>query len=401
MSKFDASNSNIPVEVDSLELYEWPIDSLPDFITESSLFIMTQDICPGETVFPFLTSKMVLTLDIHSHEDLEKLIEAEQMFGFTSKTQKQILKNVYNFWLDDPSSSQLQLPIKDFSHFGNQVRVLLSDSDAIIPITCFKCNYLELFDYILERDGLHTVDSGRFPDYTLPYYGVANNHIEIVRRGLEVGVSVAKDCIDSSIKEKNLEMFKLLREYKVKYTANTLELAASLGLPEMYEYFLKVAINNNMMKKFLVESLKNKYNLEFLLHRSGTDLTTFGINGEEILITCLKEAYSVEIIQMVDMYFTKQSKQTSDGITLLNKIQERAIYSNIVEKVINKDDLELFTYLQSKGFLINENLINYASQAYKPKRLTPGYLKRQLAEQNVAIQRKIHEEENTLKLQID
>jgi len=96
MSKFDASNSNIPVEVDSLELYEWPIDSLPDFITESSLFIMTQDICPGETVFPFLTSKMVLTLDIHSHEDLEKLIEAEQMFGFTSKTQKQILKNVYN-----------------------------------------------------------------------------------------------------------------------------------------------------------------------------------------------------------------------------------------------------------------------------------------------------------------
>lgn len=401
MSKFDASNSNVPVEVDLLELYEWPIDSLPDFITESSLFIMTQDMCPGEKVFPFLRSKMILTLDIDSHEKFDKLIEAEQMFGFTSKAQKEIFKNMYNFWLDDPSSSQLQLPIKDFSYFGNQVRALLSDSDKIIPITCFKCNYVELFDYVLERDGLYTVDSGRFPDYTLPYYGVVNNHIEIVRRGLEVGVSVAKDVLDVAIKNKNLEMFKLLREYKVKYTADTLELAASSGLPEMYEYFLKVAINNNMMKKFLLESLKNKDNLEFLLQKSGTDLTTFGIDGEEILIICLKEAYSAEIIQIVDMYFTKPGEDTSRGITLINKIQERAIYKHIVEKVIYNDDLELFTYLQSKGFLINENLINYAIQIYKPKRLTPGFLKRQLAEQDAAIQKKIHEADNIFQLQID
>jgi len=75
-----------------------------------------------------------------------------------------------------------------------------------------------LFDYLIKRDGLYKVDSGRFPDYTLPFYGAANNHIEIVRRGLEVGVSVAKDVIDRAIEKKNQEMFDWLAYYKVKYS---------------------------------------------------------------------------------------------------------------------------------------------------------------------------------------
>jgi hypothetical protein len=51
------------------------------------------------------------------------------------------------------------------------------------------------------------------------------------------------------------------------------------------------------------------------------------------------------------------------------------------EKVVKKDDLELFTYLQSKGLLINEFLILSAIDTYKTNKLTPGFLKKQFAEQ--------------------
>jgi len=363
------------------EFYDFPIGSLPEFITDSILFIMTMDMCPCETVFPFLKSKMPTSLKISSAEDFQRLTEADHMFGFTSKTQIQILESMYEFWLNDPNSSELPLPVKDFSHFGNQVRALFMETNNILPVRCFQGNFVELFDYLLKRDGLHKVDSGRWPDYTLPFYGAVCNHIEITRRGLEVGVSVAKDCIDQAIKEKNQEMFDLFISYKVKFSTRTLELAAEKGLPEMYEYFLKVAMCKQMLDVYVLKTLENKDNLEFLLQKSGIDLCALGINGEELLEECLKNVYNVEIFQMVDAYFTKP-EDSIRGKTLLNKmIDFRPGYRYIPEKVIAKDDYELFTYLQSKGLLINEFLILSAIDTYKPHRLTPGFLKKQFAEQ--------------------
>ncbi len=363
------------------EFYDFPIGSLPKFITDSSLFIMTMDMCPDEIVFPFLRSKIPMTLEVHYAEDFQRLTEADHMFGFTSKTQIQILENMYNFWLNDPNSSELPLPVKDFSHFGNQVRTLFTETDNILPVRCFQGNFVELFDYLLKRDGLHKVDAGRWPDYTLPFYGAVCNHVEITRRGLEVGVSVAKDCIDQAIKEKNQEMFDLFISYKVKFSTRTLELAAEKGLPEMYEYFLKVAMCKQMLNVYVLKTLENKDNLEFLLQKSGIDLCALGINGEELLEECLKNVYNVEIFQMVDAYFTKPEDRIR-GKTLLNKmIDFRPGYRYMPEKVIAKDDYELFTYLQSKGLLINEFLILSAIDTYKPHRLTPGFLKKQFAEQ--------------------
>jgi len=378
MSQFNI-NSEEKEEVEML--HEYPIDSLPEFITNSSLFIMTMDLCPGETVFPFLKSKMPDTLEVHSLKDFQRLVEADAMFSFVPKTQIQILESMYDFWLHNPDSCQLPLPVKDLSHFGNQVITLFSESNSILPVRCFQGNYVELFDYLLKRDGLQKVDSGRFPDYSLPYYGVVCNHVEIVKRGLEAGVTIAKDCFDQAIKKQNLMMFNLLREHKVKFTAKTIELAAELGLPEMYEYFLKGAIHNNMLKNFVVKTLGNKDNLEFLLQRSGTDLTS--INGAELLEECLNEVYNVEIFQMVDAYFTKPEDAIS-GRTLMKKITEfRPGFRYIPEKVIYKDNYELFIYLQSKGMLMNFTLIDYAIEN-KTRKLTPGFLKRKYSEQLAA-----------------
>ena len=386
MSHFDINSEEVEVEVEVEMLHEYPINLLPEFITDSSLFIMTMDLCPGETVFPFLKSKMPDTLEVHSIKDFQRLVEADAMFSFVPKTQIQILENMYEFWLHNPDSCQLPLPVKDLSHFGNQVITLFSESNSILPVRCFQGNYVELFDYLLKRDGLRRVDSGRFPDYSLPYYGVVCNHVEIVRRGLEAGVTIAKDCFDQSIKKQNLMMFNLLREHKVKFTAKTIELAAELGLPEMYEYFLRCAINNNMLKNFVLKTLGNKDNLEYLLQRSGTDLTS--INGEELLEECLTNVYNVEIFQMVDAYFTKPEDAIS-GRTLMNKMVEfRPGYCYMPEKIISKDDYELFTYLQNKGMLMNFTLIDYAIEN-KTRKLTPGFLKRKYSEQQAAtIERK-------------
>jgi hypothetical protein len=386
MSSFDATNANantiantIAIECD--EFYEFPVHSLPEFITESSMFIMTMDLCPDSTTFPFLKSKIPTTLELHSLEDFRMLVEADHMFGFTTKTQIQIFENMYSFWLNDSNSANLPLPVKDFSHFGNQVITLFLESDSILPVRCFQHNYVELFDYLLKRDGLAGVDSQRWPNYSLPYYGAVCNHVEIVRRGLEVGGSIAKDCIDQAIIKKNQEMFDLFTSYNVKFSSRTLELAAEIGLPKMYKYFLEVAIDKKMLNKYVFKTLETKDNLEFLLHRSGVNLhTSEGINGEELLEHCIKEAYSADVIKMVDMYFTTQ--MTLYGKTLINKMcQFRPGMRYISEKVISNDDLELFTYLQSKGFLIGEHLISYVTEKRKSTKFTPGFMKKQFLEQ--------------------
>ena len=386
MSSFTSAESK---EVDVFQNY--PIGSLPEFITDSALFIRTLDMCPTMTEFTYDRNKMVHTLKIVTREDFEKLIDADYMFGFTPKVQIQLFENMYNFWLNDPNSLELPLPVKDFSHFGNQVRALFLESETILPVRCFQGNYVELFDYLLKRNGLRTVDSGRWPDYTLPFYGVVCNHVEIVKRGLEVGVSVADDVIDEAIKQQNIEMFKLLVNHRdVRYTNKTLELAAKKGLPEMYEHFLNVSKKRGLdwLNKYVFKTLPNKDNLEYLLLRSGVDVKF--VDGLELLQECISEGYSSEIIRLVDAYF---SKPNTNQNTLINSLQKIPGYANILDKVIYNEDLELFMYLQSKGFLISHKLIDYVTDTRKSSKFTPGFLKHQYVKQQAALEMKRQKDE--------
>ena len=389
MSSFASAESK---ETDIFENY--PIYSLPDFITESALFIRTLDMCPTMTEFTYDRNKMVLTLKIVTREDFEKLIDADHMFGFTSKVQIQLFENMYNFWLNDPDSGELPLPVKDFSHFGNQVRALFLESETVLPIRCFQGNYIELFDYLIKRDGVRMVDSGRWPDYTLPFYGVVCNHIEIVKRGLELGVSVADDVIDEAIKQQNIEMFRLLVNHNVRYTKKTLDAAAKKGVIEMYEYFLNVAKKRGVecLKRYVVHTLQNKDNLEYLLLRSGVDIKF--IDGLDLLQECISEGYSSEIIRLVDAHFSKpDTNQNINQNTLINELQKIPGYTNISDKVIFNEDLELFMYLQSKGFLITPKLIDYVTQTHKSSKFTPGFLKHQYAKQQEYLEKKRQEDE--------
>ena len=389
-------SSFINIESKESDVFQnYPIYSLPEFITDSGLFIRTLDMCPTMTEFTYDKNKMVHTLKIKSCEDFEKLIDADHMFGFTSNVQIQIFENMYNFWLNDTNSLELPLPVKDFSHFGNQVRALFLESETVLPIRCFQGNYIELFDYLIKRDGVRMVDSGRWPDYTLPFYGVICNHIEIVRRGLEVGVSVADDVIDQAIKQKNLEMFRLLVNHnKVRYTNKTLELAAKEGLPEIYEYFLNVSRKRGLdwLNRYVFKTLPNKENLEYLLLRSGVDVKF--IDGLELLQECITEVYSSEIIRLVDAHFSKpDTNPNTNQNTLINSLQKIPGYANILDKVIYNEDFELFMYLQSKGFLISHKLIDYVTDTRKSSKFTPGFLKHQYVKQQAALEMKRQKDE--------
>jgi hypothetical protein len=250
---------------------------------------------------------------------------------------------------------------------------------------------------LLKRDGLRTVDGGRWPDYTLPFYGAVCNNVEIVKRGLEVGVSVADDVIDEAIKQQNIEMFRLLVNHRdVRYTNKTLELAAKQVLPEMYEYFLNVSKKRGLdwLNKYVFKTLQNKDNLEYLLLRSGVDVKF--VDGLELLQECINEGYSSEIIQLVDAHFSKPElnpNRNSNSNTLINNLQKIPGYTNILDKVIYNEDLKLFMYLQSKGFLISRKLIDYVTDTHKSTKFTPGFLKHQYAVQQAALERKRQKDE--------
>ena len=76
-------------------------------------------------------------------------------------------------------------------------------------MTCMKMNYVELFDFIIERDGLIAIENAsRLSIYSLLYYAVYNGHVEILRRGIEVGCELSTELIDITV-----SMYGIVQKY--------------------------------------------------------------------------------------------------------------------------------------------------------------------------------------------
>jgi hypothetical protein len=385
-------------QANNKEMIDYQVATLPDHMLESQHFKNWREIFPEETIFPLYNDVFLENLEIKSQEDLDKIIVCESMFLFTTKYRIQIFKNVYKYWMEDPNSSPIRLPDKGKSWFSGQVATLFSERDSTIAMTCFKRNYVELFDYILERNGLDQIENGGlYSMYTLPYYGVINNHIEIVRRGLEVGCSTSMDLFDVAIGKKNLEMFKLLLEFNVRFTTKTLIIAAQFGLPEMYEYFLKESVKMKHFDEYVNATLKNLDNLKYLLQRS--DVMVDGnikLNGcvskvdcgIQLLKVCIKNAYELNIIKFLEQHY---------GNIIIEQIKNVPGYLYIDNSVIKKDDLELYTYLRNNGFKVSPSSADMAMRN-KCVNISPGLLKKHstddLREQMEEALRKEREEED-------
>jgi len=357
----------IKMEVDiKAEMIDYPVATLPEHIVSSSHFKDWLEIFPEETIFPLYNNLFVENLEINCQADFDRIIHTEYVFMFTHDIRIQILKNMYLYWSTNPNSSPITLPNKDKSWFSGQVVTLLSERDSTVAMTCFKRNYVELFDYILERDGLAQVDNGGlYSLYSLPYYGVMNNHIEIVRRGFEVGCSASMDLFDVAIQKKNLEMFKLLIEFNAEYTKKTLIIAAKLGLPEMYEHFLKESRKMNKLDEYVYATLNNLDNLKHLL--LGNNNIPF--TGNQLLKECVINAHDLETIKFLEKHYEISMQQ----------IRIENDYLCINEAVIKKDDYELYMHLRNNGYEVAESSI-VTVMYNKNIRITPGLIKSHYAE---------------------
>ena len=362
MSQFAINiNTNINTNTDKIvEMIDYPIESIPSHIIESQHFKDLLEIYPDETIFPFYNTSFSSTLEIHSQSDIDLIMDSEYTFMFSHDARVEILRNIYKYWMEDPNSSSIELPERNYSWFANQIRALFEDRDSAIIMTCMKMNYVELFDFIIERDGLIAIENAsRLSIYSLLYYAVYNGHVEILRRGIEVGCELSTELIDIAVKTDNLEVCKILIENGIKATNKTGKIAAEHASPELFCMILD-KFGFIVGKDLLIPALNNLDNLkELVLNRK--------VQIEPIDSSLLREALAgskdLDVINFVE----EQFRLTWDDILSISKF--------IPESVIKNDNLKLYNYLRTKGFYVRESLITSAIYN-KCMNITPGLIRK-------------------------
>lgn len=358
MSQFTTNtNTNIDTIV---KMIDYPIESIPRHIIESNHFKDLLEIYPGETVFPFYNTSFSSTLEIHSQADIDLIMESEYRFMFSHDSRVEILRNIYKYWMEDPNSSSIELPEDNYSWFANQVLSLFEDRDSAIIMTCMKMNYVELFDFIIERDGLIAIeDASRLSIYSLLYYAVYNGNVEILRRGIEVGCELSIDLIDIAVKMDNLEIVTILIENGLTPTNKTGKIAAEHASPELFCMILDkfVFIVN---KDLLIPALNNLDNLKELVLNRKIRLDSM---DSSLLREALAGSKDLDVINFIE----EQFKLTWDDILKISKF--------IPESVIKNDNLKLYNYLRTKGFYVRESLITSAIHN-KCMNITPGLIRK-------------------------
>ena len=69
-----------------------------------------------------------------------------------------------------------------------------------------KRNHVTLFEYIVERDGLVALHGrSALNVFSVLYYAVCNDNIEIFKCGVEMGCIISDDLFKPSIKKNNFE----------------------------------------------------------------------------------------------------------------------------------------------------------------------------------------------------
>ena len=359
MSQF-TTNTDINTNTDKdiiVEMIDYPIESIPSHIIASQHFKDLLEIYPGETVFPFYNTSFSPSLEIHSQSDIDLIMESEYTFMFSHDARVEILRNIYKYWMEDPNSASIELPERDYSWFSNQILTLFEDRDSILVMTCMKMNYVELFDFILERDGLIAIENTSI--YSLLYYAVYNGHVEILRRGIEVGCDLSIELIDIAVKMDNLEICKILIENGQTATNKTGKIAAEYASPELFCMILD-KFGYIVGKDLLIPALNNLDNLKELVLNRKIRLES---NDSSLLKEALAGAKDLDVINFIEEHF----KLTWDDILRISNF--------IPESVIKKDNLKLYNYLRSKGFYVRELLITSAIHN-KCMNITPGLIRK-------------------------
>ena len=359
---------------------EYLISELPEHITESTHFISWRSLFPNEPIFTMETSIYTPNLEINSQEDLDKIINSDYVLGFNKKARMNILKNLETYWNEDPNSAPIILPEKDKSFFANQIHTFIKESSTeMILVSCIKHGYIELFDYIYEKENIDINKNNSFNMYSLLYYAVLNENIEMIKRGLEIGLTVTGSLLIPAIKTGNLEIYKLLFDDK-----NVLDYRGELDIceyasPEIFKLFMDSYVNKYKKDpaKLVVHTVKNLVNMKELV--LNYDMTTINkIDNSfiyDLFDECIIHSTNIEVVLFIEEQFKVTIKEFKEYYN-----RQYSKHYSISINVIWNDNYELYNYLYSNGVLV-DNVILQTVVRMRHHRITPGLVKKHLREQ--------------------
>lgn len=348
----------------------YPIVALPDYILESTHFINWRSLFSEETVFHIQDDMIFPDFNITCQSDLDRIIKTDDFFGFSKKTRIEIFGKIEEYWNTNPNSAPITLVEQDTSFFANQVRVLLEDRN--IMSTCMKLGYIELFDYVYEKEG-RTHNS--FESDTLLYYAVLHQNVEMIHRCIEIGLKITSSLINPAITSANLEIFKLLLDNNVQILfANESEICERAP-PNMFKLFLEdhVSKRGKSPASLLIHAVPSFKNLKEIL--TTYDISLEPTNGPyELLNECIIKSASVETVVFIEQYFGVTIKAFRNYYN-----RNYSTHYCIGINIIYDDNLELYNYLYKNGFAVDEDILRIAIK-YRRLRITPGLVRKHLLE---------------------
>ena len=377
--------SSFAETLDEFKINYYPIETLSYFIKDSVYFTNWQEVCPDETVFPISTKIDIKELKIETKDDFNKLIEAEAQLIFTDEVHFQILRNVDNFWRTNPNASGLKLPPKGMSWLGDQINTLFTNKGGyMIMLECMKKNYVKLFEYIYHRDGPSAFrSSGPFEPWSLLHYAASNNSIDILKRAIELNYPLKSDAVEKVIEKNNIEIAKvLINSFKEKGKELRIDVfyeAFKKASPEMLNLLLYAYVpdinhfcyvkNNKSILKYAIYNLTN---FKILLDRGLVIEYPRDYETTELLFyECVSNSLSFETVLFIEERFgVKISELRKD----ISKNKSGWDYMYINAAIIEKDNIDLYTYLRSQGFYV----LDFAESMVTDRNclnITPGLMR--------------------------
>ena len=383
MSQFNNNTfANAPAEareIDNIIGRPYHINTLPKHIIESTHFETWQNLLTGEQYFYIKDELFIRDLTIRSQADFDRIIEADYELGFNQDARKEIFKNMEKYWNEDPNSAPIQMPKEDYSFFANQVIILFKEVDEMALVTCMKKGYIELFNYIYEREDGNINRDKTFNAYALLHYAFRNGRIEMIKRGIEIGLKVNDIFIKSAIDSGDVEVFKLLFENELVINFNGLSDVCKYATPEMFKVFLDYYINKlrSQPSNLLLHAVKNTANLKELVLNNDILLSKFWGKkfAYELLDECIMYSVDQEAVVFIEQHFETTIKEFKYYYN-----NNHAKHHYISSNVLSNDNLELYNYLYSNGFKVDNEILNHVIK-YRNRKITPGLVRKNIAEQ--------------------
>ena len=376
MSQFNA-NSNTD-DFENIIGRTYNINLLPTHIIESTKFKCWTNLFPEETEFVIKDDIFIRDFSITSQEDLDRIIEADYVLGFNCNARIEILKNIEHFWNEDPNSAPIKLPKEGYSIFADQIRILFKEIDELALVSCMKNGYIELFNYIYDREKHNINRDKSFNEFALLHYAFLNGQIEMIKRGIEIGLKVKDIFIKSAMDSGNVEVLELLFQHNVEIRYNGLVDACRYASPEMFKIFLKYYSNKqgNNPSNLLLYAVKNLTNLKELVLNNDIMLARFWGKkfAYELLDECIIHSVDLEVVLFIEKHFETTIKEFKEYYN-----RGFSKHYNININVVWNDNHELYNYLYINGFKVDDYILRHVVK-YRRHRITPALVKKHISE---------------------